>query len=179
MKSAFNTILMAYTEAFISVVPYVLLMASIILLSNILPILPISIPLLNAESLGFTRTVLAEFFFFVLLIAVAYQLAKHYAISQTAVIFQSIAIYISTEVLSHSQSGLDAVLSANSPFLVLIIPLLVVKAISYFTPAETGYQSGDFRHVYSGVYSGIMNFVLIVGLLLMFEILLASPPRAC
>ena len=48
MKSAFNTILMAYTEAFISVVPYVLLMASIILLSNILPILPIDIPLLNA-----------------------------------------------------------------------------------------------------------------------------------
>ena len=172
MKSAFNTILMAYTEAFISVVPYVLLMASIILLSNILPILPISIPLLNAESLGFTRTVLAEFFFFVLLIAVAYQLAKRYAISQTAVIFQSIAVYISTEVLSHSQSGLDAVLSANSPFLVLLIPLLVVKAISDLTPGETGYQSGDFRHVYSGVYSGIINFVLIVTLLLMLEVLL-------
>ena len=173
MKSAFNTILMAYTEAFISVVPYVLLMASIILLSNILPMLPIDIPLLNAESLGFTRTVLAEFFFFVLLIAVAYQLARRYAISQTAVIFQSIAIYISTEVLSHSQSGLDAVLSANSPFLVLIIPFLVVKAINDLTPAETGYQSGDFRHVYSGVYSGIINFVLIVSLLLILEILLA------
>ena len=173
MKSAFNTILMAYTEAFISVVPYVLLMASIILLSNILPMLPIDIPLLNAESLGFTRTVLAEFFFFVLLIAVAYQLARRYAISQTAVIFQSIAIYISTEVLSHSQSGLDAVLSANSPFLVLIIPFLVVKAINDLTPAETGYQSGDFRHVYSGVYSGIINFVLIVGLLLILEMLLA------
>ena len=39
MKSAFNTILMAYTEAFISVIPYIILMASIILLSNILPIL--------------------------------------------------------------------------------------------------------------------------------------------
>ena len=172
MKSAFNTILMAYTEAFISVVPYVLLMASIILLSNILPILPIDIPLLNAESLGFTRTVLAEFFFFVLLIAVAYQLARRYGISQTAVIFQSIAIYISTEVLSHSQSGLDAVLSANSPFLVLIIPFLVVKAISELTPGETGYQGGDFRRVYSGVYSGIINFVLIVTLLLMLEVLL-------
>ena len=173
MKSAFNTILMAYTEAFISVVPYVLLMASIILLSNILPMLPIDIPLLNAESIGFTRTVLAEFFFFVLLIAVAYQLARRYAISQTAVIFQSIAIYISTEVLSHSQSGLDAVLSANSPFLVLLIPFLVVKAVSDLTPAETGYQEGDLRRVYSGVYSGIINFVLIVGLLLMLEILLA------
>ena len=172
MKSAFNTILMAYTEAFISVVPYVLLMASIILLSNILPILPIDIPLLNAESLGFTRTVLAEFFFFVLLIAVSYQLARRYGISQTAVIFQSIAIYISTEVLSHSQSGLDAVLSANSPFLVLIIPFLVVKAISELTPGETGYQGGDFRRVYSGVYSGIINFVLIVTLLLMLEVLL-------
>ena len=172
MKSAFNTILMAYTEAFISVVPYVLLMASIILLSNILPILPINIPLLNAESLGFTRTVLAEFFFFVLLIAVSYQLARRYGISQTAVIFQSIAIYISTEVLSHSQSGLDAVLSANSPFLVLIIPFLVVKAISELTPGETGYQGGDFRRVYSGVYSGIINFVLIVTLLLMLEVLL-------
>ena len=172
MKSAFNTILMAYTEAFISVVPYVLLMASIILLSNILPILPIDIPLLNAASLGFTRTVLAEFFFFVLLIAVAYQLARRYAISQTAVIFQSIAIYISTEVLSHSQSGLDAVLSANSPFLVLLIPFLVVKAISDLTPGETGYQGGDFRRVYSGVYSGIINFVLIVTLLLMLEVLL-------
>ena len=172
MKSAFNTILMAYTEAFISVVPYVLLMASIILLSNILPVLPIDIPLLNAESLGFTKTVLAEFFFFVLLIAVAYQLARRYGISQTAVIFQSIAIYISTEVLSHSQSGLDAVLSANSPFLVLLIPFLVVKAISELTPGETGYQGGDFRRVYSGVYSGIINFVLIVTLLLMLEILL-------
>ena len=172
MKSAFNTILMAYTEAFISVVPYVLLMASIILLSNILPLLPIDIPLLNAASLGFTRTVLAEFFFFVLLIAVAYQLARRYAISQTAVIFQSIAIYISTEVLSHSQSGLDAVLSANSPFLVLLIPFLVVKAISDLTPGETGYQGGDFRRVYSGVYSGIINFVLIVTLLLMLEVLL-------
>ena len=172
MKSAFNTILMAYTEAFISVVPYVLLMASIILLSNILPILPINIPLLNAASLGFTRTVLAEFFFFVLLIAVSYQLARRYGISQTAVIFQSIAIYISTEVLSHSQSGLDAVLSANSPFLVLLIPFLVVKAISDLTPGETGYQGGDFRRVYSGVYSGIINFVLIVTLLLMLEVLL-------
>ena len=176
MKSAFNTILMAYTEAFISVVPYVLLMASIILLSNILPVLPIDIPLLNAASLGFTRAALAEFFFFVLLIAVAYQLARRYAISQTAVIFQSIAIYISTEVLSHSQSGLDAVLSANSPFLVLIIPFLVVQAIGYFTPAgKTGYQyvGAELNTSFRNIYSGIINFVLIVTLLLMLEILLA------
>ena len=174
MKSAFNTVLMAYTEAFISVIPYVILMATVILLSSILPILHIDIPLLNAESLGLARTVLAEFFYFVLMIAIAFQLARRYAISQTVVIFQSIAIYISTEALAHSEIGLDAVLSANSPFLVLVIPFIVVKAIGYFTPAESSYQymgtelNTSFKHI----YSGIINFVLIVGLLLVLEVLL-------
>ena len=174
MKSAFNTILTAYTEAFISVIPYVILMATIILLSNILPILPIDIPLLNAESLGLARTVLAEFFFFVLMIAIAFQLAKRYAISQTIVIFQSIAIYISTEALAHSESGLDAVLSPNSPFLVLIIPFIVVKTTGYLTPAETGYQYGgaELHTSFKHIYSGIISFVLIVGLLLVLEELL-------
>ena len=174
MKSVFNTVLMAYTEAFISVIPYVILMATVILLSNILPILNIDIPLLNAESLRLARTVLAEFFYFVLMIAIAFQLAKRYAISQTVVIFQSIAIYICTEALAHSESGLNAVLTAKSPFLVLIIPFIVVKAIGYLTPAETSYQyigaelNTSFRHI----YSGIINFVLIVSLLLVLEVLL-------
>ena len=179
MKSAFNTILMAYTEAFISVIPYIILMASIILLSNILPILNIdiaAIPLLNVESLRLVRTVLAEFFYFVLLIAIAYQLARSYGISQSAVIFQSIAIYIATEALAHAHGGLDAVLSANSPFLVLIIPLLVVQAIGYFTPAgKTSYQyvGAELNTSFRNIYSGIINFALIVGLLLALEILLA------
>ena len=179
MKSAFNTILMAYTEAFISVIPYIILMASIILLSNILPILNIDIaviPLLNAESLRLARTVLAEFFYFVLLIAIAYQLAKSYGISQTAVIFQSIAIYIATEALAHAQGGLDAVLSANSPFLVLITPFLVVKAIGYFMPADGKisyrYVGAELNTSFRNIYSGIINFVLIVGLLLVLEVLL-------
>ena len=174
MKSVFNTVLMAYTEAFISVIPYVILMATVILLSSILPILHIDIPLLNAESLGLARTVLAEFFYFVLMIAIAFQLARRYAISQTAVIFQSIAIYICTEALAHSESGLNAVLTAKSPFLVLIIPFIVVKAIGYLTPAERSYQyigaelNTSFRHI----YIGIINFVLIVSLLLVLEVLL-------
>ena len=178
MKSAFNTILMAYTAAFISVIPYIILMASIILLSNILPILNIdvaAIPLLNVESLRLVRTVLAEFFYFVLLIAIAHQLAKSYGISQTAVIFQSIAIYIATEALAHAHGGLDAVLSANSPFLVLIIPFLVVQAIGYFTPAgKTSYQyvGAELNTSFRNIYSGIINFALIVGLLLVLEVLL-------
>ena len=174
MKSAFNTILTAYTEAFISVIPYVILMATVILLSNILPILHIDIPLLNVESLRLARTVLAEFFFFVLMIAIAFQLAKRYAISQTIVIFQSIAIYISTEALAHANSGLNAILSANSPFLVLIIPFIVVKAIGYFTPAKASYQSmgAELNTSFRYIYSGIISFVLIVGLLLILEELL-------
>ena len=180
MKSAFNTVLAAYTEAFISVIPYIILMASIILLSNILPILNIdiaAIPLLNVEALRLVRTVLAEFFYFVLLIAIAHQLAKSYGISQTAVIFQSIAIYIATEALAHAHGGLDAVLSANSPFLVLIIPFLVVQAIGYLTPAagEISYRyvGAELNTSVRNIYSGIINFVLLVSLLLVLEILLA------
>ena len=178
MKSAFNTILAAYTAAFISVIPYIILMASIILLSNILPILNIdiaAIPLLNVESLRLVRTVLAEFFYFVLLIAIAHQLAKSYGISQTAVIFQSIAIYIATEALAHAHGGLDAVLSANSPFLVLIIPFLVVQAIGYLTPAgEISYRyvGAELNTSVRNIYSGIINFALIVSLLLVLEVLL-------
>ena len=179
MKSAFNTILAAYTAAFISVIPYIILMASIILLSNILPILNIdiaAIPLLNVESLRLVRAVLAEFFYFVLLIAIAHQLAKSYGISQTAVIFQSIAIYIATEALAHAHGGLDAVLSANSPFLVLIIPFLVVQAIGYLTPTagEISYRyvGAELNTSFRNIYSGIINFALIVGLLLVLEVLL-------
>ena len=179
MKSAFNTILAAYTAAFISVIPYIILMASIILLSNILPILNIdiaAIPLLNVEALRLVRTVLAEFFYFVLLIAIAHQLAKSYGISQTAVIFQSIAIYIATEALAHAHGGLDAVLSANSPFLVLIIPFLVVQAIGYLTPAagEISYRyvGAELNTSVRNIYSGIINFALLVSLLLALEVLL-------
>ena len=174
MKSAFNTILMAYTEAFISIVPYVILMASIILLSNLLPILNIDSLLINRESLAFARTVLAEFFYLVLMIAIAFQLAKRYAISQTIIIFQSIAIFISTEALAHSQRGLDVVLSANSPFLVLIIPLMTVKAIGYFTPAKATYQyigtelNSSFRYIYSGT---ITFFLIVATLIILRELL--------
>ena len=174
MKSTLNTILVAYTEAFISVIPYVILMATIILLSNILPILHIDAPLLNEKSLVLARTVLAEFFYFVLMIAIAFQLARRYAVSQTIVIFQSIAIFISTEALAHSQSGLDVILSSKSPFLVLIIPFMVVITVNYFTPAKTTYQyiSTELNTSLRYIYSGIITFLLIVGILLVFEGLL-------
>ena len=174
MKSAFNTILRAYNEAFISIVPYVILMATVILLSNLVPILQIDSLLINKESLQLARTVLHRFFYLLLMIAIAFQLAKSYAISETIVIFQSIAILITTEVLVNSQSGLNAVLSSNSPFLVIIIPLIVTKSIDYFTPDKTTYQhiGTELNTSFTHIYSGIITFVLVVGLMILLTKLL-------
>ena len=169
MKSAFNTILRAYSEAFISIVPYVILMATVILLSNLLPILQIDNLLVNKESLQLARTILHKFFYFLLMIAIAFQLAKSYAISETTVIFQSIAIFITTGVLVNSQSGLETVLSSDSLFLVIIIPLMVTKSIDYFTPVKITYRhtgtevNTSFKHI----YSGIITFVVVVGLMIL------------
>ena len=169
MKSAFNTILRAYSEAFISIVPYVILMATVILLSNLLPILQIDSLLVNKESLQLARTILHKFFYFLLMIAIAFQLAKRYAISETTVIFQSIAIFITTGVLVNSQSGLETVLSSDSLFLVIIIPLMVTKSIDCFTPVKITYRhtGTELNTSFTHIYSGIITFVLVVGLMIL------------
>ena len=169
MKSALQTILRAYSEAFISIVPYVVLMATTILLSNLLPILKIESLLINKESLQLARTVLHNFFYFVLMIAIAFQLAKNYAISETIVIFQSIAIFITTEVLVNSHSALETLLSSSSLFLVMIIPLVVVKSIDYFTPVRTTYQDigTELNTSFTHIYSGIITFFLVTGLMVL------------
>ena len=169
MKSAFNTILRAYNEAFISIVPYVILMATTILLSNLLPILEIDNLIINKESLQLARTVLHDFFYFALMIAIAFQLAKSYGISETIVIFQSIAIFITTEVLVNAQSNLDTILSNNLLFLVIVIPLATVKSIDYFTPVKTTYQDigAELNTSFTHIYSGIITFVLVTGLMVL------------
>ena len=169
MKSALQTILRAYNEAFISIVPYVILMATTILLSNLLPILNIDSLLITKESLQLARTVLHDFFYFVLMIAVAFQLAKSYAISETIVIFQSIAIFITTEVLVNSHNALETLLSSSSLFLVIIIPLVAVKSIDYFTPVRTTYQDigTELNTSFTHIYSGIITFVLVTGLMVL------------
>lgn len=169
MKSALQTILRAYSEAFISIVPYVILMATTILLSNLLPILKIESLLINKESLQLARTVLHNFFYFVLMIAIAFQLAKNYAISETIVIFQSIAIFITTEVLVNSHSALETLLSSSSLFLVMIIPLVTVKSIDYFTPVRTTYQDigTELNTSFTHIYSGIITFFLVTGLMVL------------
>lgn len=169
MKSALQTILRAYSEAFISIVPYVILMATTILLSNLLPILKIESLLINKESLQLARTVLHNFFYFVLMIAIAFQLAKNYAISETIVIFQSIAIFITTEVLVNSHSALETLLSSSSLFLVMIIPLIAVKSIDYFTPVRTTYQDigTELNTSFTHIYSGIITFFLVTGLMVL------------
>ena len=167
MKSAFNTILEAYNEAFISIIPYVMLMTSVILLAHLLLILNIDGALINKESLQFATVVLHEFFYFVLLISIAYQLARRYAVSQTQVIFQSIAVFITSEVLLHKQSGLDVVLASKSPFMALITPFLVVKAIDCFMPVKTTYQhiSTELNTSFLHIYRGIIIFFLLVGVM--------------
>ena len=169
MKSALQTILRAYSEAFISIVPYVILMATTILLSNLLPILKIESLLINKESLQLARTVLHNFFYFVLMIAIAFQLAKNYAISETIVIFQSIAIFITTEVLVNSHSALETLLSSSSLFLVMIIPLAAVKSIDHFTPVRTTYQDigTELNTSFTHIYSGIITFFLVTGLMVL------------
>ena len=136
-----NIFLKAYSEAFILVTPYVLLMAITVLLSSILDVFELwGSPHIKMVAKSSVKT-LSDFFSFVLLIAISYQLAKRKNINPLIVILTSVAILVSTESLVHYSLGIDVILSTNSAILTLVIPLLVVSLLPLFAKSNQDYLS--------------------------------------
>jgi len=166
MRQYKKTILSAYINAFVSVIPYVVLMAIGTLLSSIWTYFDIRF--IEKESLQGASTLLSVFFPLVLMIAISFQLGMRYAISQTATIFLSITTLIFTEALILSSFSLDTILFTNLPFLVLVIPLAIVKILSSVTSSNNQYQSigselnTSIKYIFTGILAVAVTVILLV-----------------
>ncbi|PHS71448.1 MAG: hypothetical protein COB23_00260 [Methylophaga sp.] len=166
-----NISLIAYSEAFVSVIPYFILMAISTLFAEIFKLGDISLGLLNIESLQYAEEALAASFSYILLIAISFQLAKRYKINHLILIFLSMATFVSVEALFHVSQGSHVILSSDSSILALTIPLIVNKLLLFFTSNKQRYLDigGELNSSIQYVYIGVVIFTISTGLFLFVE----------
>lgn len=172
MKSKKNLILHAYSEAFISILSYVLIMEVSILIFSIFQFFSLNSDLLNEKNLQYLTETLVAFFPLVLLTSITYQLAKLTNINHNIAIFLSIAIFVSSEALVHSSLGIETVLGIDSPVLVLIIPLLVLKSLDLFSCNSQRYFNinANLNSTIKYIYPSIGIFTIVTGMIFIVEI---------
>ncbi|MCK5830843.1 MAG: PTS sugar transporter subunit IIC/EAL domain-containing protein [Methylococcales bacterium] len=163
MKNNKSLLLTAYSEAFVSVIPYILLMAIGILFSAFFEVFDLWTASFSKSVVQYSVKALSEFFSLILLIAISFQLAKRNDLNHLIVIFTSIAIFICSETLIHSSLGLTKILSIDSPILILIIPLSVVKLLPLITPDNQRYLNinGELNSAIKNTSSVIIIFTLV------------------
>ncbi|NPA71353.1 MAG: PTS sugar transporter subunit IIC/EAL domain-containing protein [Gammaproteobacteria bacterium] len=129
MNTPSSLALRAYSDAFINVVPYVIIMALLVLSSNIF----------EAPNLTLISSAVGQFFPIVLLTAIAFQLAKRYKLPPFIIILLSMAVFIGVEAASQNAPNFKAGFSSQHTFLVLIIPFLALKSLLFIHPNKQDY----------------------------------------
>lgn len=160
MKNKSSLIFVAYSEAFIATLPYVSLMAIGDLLSGF-------IESKEVTSISLSLNIL---FPFILLISITAQLTKRYNISQFIPISTSLAIFMCVETALY---GLNSkyILSSEASFLVLIIPILVIKLLFLFTPENQRYFniSSELNISIKYIYSATFVFIVVTAFLVLMS----------
>ncbi len=172
MKSHWNSILRAYRDGFVSVLPYVVLMAAIILvhealrlgdLGDLAPHLEDRLTLISSE--------VNAYFPLILLVAIMYQVALRLHLPVITSVVLTVAIYVgmhaaATAEIYHATKGETAELGLFVILLPVVVGLLHRRALKLFAVIYVG--RSHINASLSSIYPALLTFFACVFL---FELL--------
>lgn len=170
-NKTFQVILLCYSEAFISVIPYLILQASSLLLFQLADAHQLSMGGYNSEMLGQLAQILTDIFPIVLLVAITFQLAKRYEVNQAMAITVSITSVITMTAITNGTDSLAAILASESSFLAIMTPLLIIAMFKLATRKEEGYSiiNPHLKSSLSNIMPSIISYSITILLFLTIE----------
>lgn len=157
MNIKVKMILIAYIDAFVAVLPFIMILAVSVLFSA----------LFNLEALSYLASSLTDAFPLILLLSISNQLAKRYEVSQFISVITAISIYTSNESLSHTLFDIANLFYADPSILVLIVPILTVKCLSILNLKSQKYLKVGERlnESVKYSYSAVLTYLVVTILL--------------
>lgn len=134
--------LMAYKEAFISLVPYLFTSSLCLLLAQAWEPLGLSERLFSDESINFVASALNDFFPVALMFAIALRFARRFDVSYSLTVLCSVTVLLSVSVIDVQELHYLFGIPGNT-FLVLIIPPMVVSLFNLWGKKSDAVRSSS------------------------------------